>query len=756
MTGLHEAHRDFVRAVDMRDAPLLGGESDCVLLNNTGSNPSARVLRRTGDVRRAWSTELRSFVVLLDGGPTTRFELRADTQDRYLVLELCIPEMTAFSFDVIFSTASRVAATTASRTGAAAPIARRGAGRAQERRVTFSTAYHKPHIFLLACKLPIGPVARGQWVSLTLDLAECAHSCFGDEYSRLERVCLGARAKLRRVLVRRHEGGAAGVIEAADTGAADTGAADTGAAGATGPLPDSLPDFIGLGPEAGATEPLPDSRGFPDSPGLGPEAEGAIEAEVRRRLSGLSLVSRSHRTPGLSRTPRLTRNPGLSRTPGLSQRTHGLSGATAAVQQQQQTQQTQPQQQQQRRQGKRGWQGGGQGQQQGQQQGERGWKGGGQGQGQQSEEEEEPQSEEEEEPQLPQPPQPLNVLRRERASSAPAFVSASNAFVTACAMATAPAPAPASASALRVSAATASASAAVLPSEPNGAAPAAFASAAAAGRRGGVAATTAASVTAFTFVTSISVSATTIAADSQADSQSDSRADSRADTQADSQSDSQADRQADRQAGGEAGSQADRQAGSQIAIKQADSRADSQADRQADSQADSQIAIKQADSQYWVELQQAEAIAASTARELATTAALLEARRRRQGDNTPLPWALWTAEYPGLSRQQGGGGQGGRGQSQQPPQGEGGGSEAEGAGAGEEGRGVGRDEETGSLWTAGGEVDDEAVAIETGAEGAGGETEETEEAYVEVAFDPALGCYINLTTGRYYTLAVSA
>lgn len=183
------AHRDYIRSADVQDASHWNGGEDYVLLRSSGApSNSSQITKRAGAVNRVWDAELRSYILRLDGGPTTRLDLAAGTAHRFLILELCIPPNASFSFDIVLWTslaAPRRAATT-------------------QRRVTFSTSYQKPQLSPLFCKLPIGAVARGAWLSLGLDLQRCAAECFGGEaYARLERISIGACCRLRQVHVRR-------------------------------------------------------------------------------------------------------------------------------------------------------------------------------------------------------------------------------------------------------------------------------------------------------------------------------------------------------------------------------------------------------------------------------------------------------------------------------------------------------------------------------------------------------------------------
>ncbi|XP_064605287.1 protein CFAP20DC-like isoform X2 [Liolophura sinensis] len=148
-----------------------------------GKDPTAN-WKVTGSVRKIFEKEVKSYIYVLEGVPTTtKIQLPKDSKStvtlvqRFLVLQIYLAKGQDFNFELGLTDLGK-----------------------NKRRVLFSTSQRDIQTTPLHAKIPLSIVKRGIWLNLCFDLTSVVSDTWkGQTFRSVENLTISANCKLRRV-----------------------------------------------------------------------------------------------------------------------------------------------------------------------------------------------------------------------------------------------------------------------------------------------------------------------------------------------------------------------------------------------------------------------------------------------------------------------------------------------------------------------------------------------------------------------------
>lgn len=152
-----------------------------------GKDPAAK-WAQSGKVQRIFDKSVRSYVYMLEGGPSTKMQVPKDEKlglsltQQFVVLQLSVPLGVGFNVQILATDTLN-----------------------SKRRIFLSSAHRDISHTPLHTRLPLGMMTRGQWVNLAINVASIVSGIFSSTFKSVELICISASCKLRKVFTMRHQ-----------------------------------------------------------------------------------------------------------------------------------------------------------------------------------------------------------------------------------------------------------------------------------------------------------------------------------------------------------------------------------------------------------------------------------------------------------------------------------------------------------------------------------------------------------------------
>ncbi|KAL5266987.1 hypothetical protein ACHWQZ_G004132 [Mnemiopsis leidyi] len=152
-----------------------------------GKDPAAK-WAQSGKVQRIFDKGVKSYVYMLEGGPSTKMQVPRDERQglcltqQFVVLQLSVPLGVGFNVQILATDTLN-----------------------NKRRIFLSSAHRDISHTPLHTRLPMGMMTRGQWVNLAINVSSIVTGVFSTTFKSIELICISANCKLRKVFTMRHQ-----------------------------------------------------------------------------------------------------------------------------------------------------------------------------------------------------------------------------------------------------------------------------------------------------------------------------------------------------------------------------------------------------------------------------------------------------------------------------------------------------------------------------------------------------------------------
>jgi len=152
-----------------------------------GKDPAAK-WAQSGKVQRIFDKGVKSYVYMLEGGPSTKMQVPRDERQglcltqQFVVLQLSVPLGVGFNVQILATDTLN-----------------------NKRRIFLSSAHRDISHTPLHTRLPLGMMTRGQWVNLAINVSSIVSGVFSSTFKSIELICISASCKLRKVFTMRHQ-----------------------------------------------------------------------------------------------------------------------------------------------------------------------------------------------------------------------------------------------------------------------------------------------------------------------------------------------------------------------------------------------------------------------------------------------------------------------------------------------------------------------------------------------------------------------
>ena len=159
------------------------------VFSGQGRDPLSKKCRVTGNassIQKQYDKDVKSYVYILEGEPTTtKIQLPKDDKQtlfllqKFLVLQLYVPVGRPFSFELGVSVTNQAQ---------------------NKRRIFFSSSQKDVTVTSLHAKYPLNVLCLGTWLNLCVDLDSLVGETFnGQAFRALESITVTANCRLRRI-----------------------------------------------------------------------------------------------------------------------------------------------------------------------------------------------------------------------------------------------------------------------------------------------------------------------------------------------------------------------------------------------------------------------------------------------------------------------------------------------------------------------------------------------------------------------------